>query len=143
MGKRRKGRILAFQALFAWETADNKDEALKSLLDFSWSEKGDINDPFPRLLTAGTVENINAVDDMIRRHLVNWDFSRVNNADKALLRLGVYELLFRITPPRVAIDEAVDIAREYGTDDSYRFVNGVLDGILKTLQYEGKEPSNE
>jgi N utilization substance protein B len=155
MGKRRKGRILAFQALFAWETADNKEQALKDLLDFSWAEKKPPADPealfegggkaepredssvlFSRLLVAGTVENIEAVDATIRRHLVNWDFSRLTNADKALLRLSVYELLFKTAPPRVVIDEAVDISREFGTDDSYRFINGVLDGVKKTIQDE-------
>jgi N utilization substance protein B len=151
MGKRRKGRILAFQALFAWETADNKAEALKDLLDFSWAENkppGDLSESggntelegdsynFSRLLVAGTAENIKAVDAMIRKHLVNWDFSRLTNADRALLRLSVYELLFKTAPPRVVIDEAVDISREFGTDDSYRFINGVLDGVNKTIQDE-------
>ena len=142
MGKRRKGRILAFQALYAWDTADSKNSALKDLLDFSWEE----NRPsvtFSRLLVAGAVENIKTVDSMIRKHLLHWDFSRVNSVDKALLRLGVYELLFQTAPPRVVIDEAVEISREYGTDDSYRFINGVLDGIHKTLQNDEKEKSNE
>jgi N utilization substance protein B len=151
MGKRRKGRILAFQALFAWETADDKEKALKDLLDFSWAEKktpcesgkmdADEDDSvlFSRLLVAGTVENIKAVDAMIRNHLVNWDFSRLANVDRALLRLGVYELLFQTAPPRVIIDEAVDISREFGTDDSYRFINGVLDGVNKTIQNQKGE----
>ena len=156
MGKRRKGRILAFQALFAWETAGDKEQALKDLLDFSWAEKKppvesekktepneDDSVLFSRLLVAGTVENISAVDAMIRNHLVNWDFSRLTNADKALLRLSVYELLFKTAPPRVVIDEAVDISREFGTDDSYRFINGVLDGVKKTIQDESSLKKGE
>ena len=151
MGDRRKGRILAFQALYAWDTqrtlspADDKEQALKDLLDFSWVEKdspankgeqgdGDDTAVFPRLLVTGTVENIKAVDSMIRKHLEHWDFSRLNSVDRALLRLSVYELLFQTAPPTVVIDEAVDISKEYGTDDSYRFVNGVLDGVNKTIQ---------
>jgi N utilization substance protein B len=165
MGKRRKGRILAFQALFAWDVqyklspADKKDQVLADLLDFSWNEKKppsqklstaslkqdeDENEElienqakaFPRLLAAGTVENIKTVDSMIRRHLQNWDFSRLNSVDRALLRLSVYELMFQTAPPTVVIDEAIDISREYGTDDSYRFINGVLDGVRKTIQNE-------
>ena len=140
MGSRRSGRILAFQILYAWDTADDKDTALKELLDFSWTE----NQPpgthdFSRLLAIGAVENIQAVDAMIRKHLTNWDFSRLNRVDRALLRLGVYELMFKTAPPTTVIDEAVDISKEYGSDDSYRFINGVLDGIRKTLQSAEKE----
>ena len=157
---------MAFQALYAWDTADNKEQALTNLLNFSWTEKeppeqlppaadvgqkdnnrqDDDENPaenstvvFPRLLVAGTVENIKAVDSMIRKHLQNWDFSRLNKVDRALLRLSVYELLFKTAPPSVVIDEAVDISREYGTDDSYRFINGVLDGVRKTIQNEMTE----
>ena len=160
MGKRRRGRILAFQALYAWDTADNKEQALTELLNFSWAEKkppsqlpqdndsqdndtqgddtqnDDITGVFSRLLVAGTVENIKTVDSMIRKHLQNWDFSRLNKVDRALLRLSVYELLFKTAPPTVVIDEAIDISREYGTDDSYRFINGVLDGVRKTILNE-------
>ena len=164
MGKRHKGRILAFQALFAWDAqhslnsqyklskADEAGQSLEDLLDFSWVEKkmpaqqpdnGDEpandNADFPRLLVTGTVENIKTVDTLIRRHLQNWDFSRLNCVDRALLRLSVYELLFKTAPPSVVIDEAIDISREYGTDDSYRFINGVLDGVKKTIQHESTE----
>ena len=139
MGSRRKERILAFQALYAWDMADNKDAALKDLLDFSWTEGPEKTADFSRLLAAGTAENIKAVDALIRKNLVHWDFSRLNRVDRALLRLSVYELLFKTAPPSVVIDEAVDISREYGTDDSYRFINGVLDGIRKTIQSAEKE----
>jgi len=135
MGLRRKGRILAFQALYAWDMAEDKAQALQGLLMFSWLEKekppkeGD----FSRLLIAGTVENIQAVDAAIKKHLAHWDFSRVSRVDRALLRTSVYELMFQSTPPSVVIDEAISISREYGTDDSYRFINGVLDGVSKTI----------
>ena len=150
MGKRHRGRILAFQALHAWDTANDKNSALKDLLDFSWEEKlipgsgktDEEDADFPRLLFAGAAENIMAVDAMIQKHLENWDFSRLTGVDKALLRLSVYELLFNTAPPSVVIDEAVDISKEFGTDDSYRFINGVLDGVRKTIQSE-KENRNE
>jgi len=135
MGLRHKGRILAFQTLYAWDMAENKAEALQELLGFFWLERE--NPPkegdFSRLLIAGTVENIQAVDAAIKKHLVHWDFSRINMVDRALLRTSVYELMFQSTPPSVVIDEAVDISKEYGTDDSYRFINGVLDGVSKTI----------
>jgi N utilization substance protein B len=144
MGSRRKGRILAFQALYAWDTADTPDREKKlvELVAFPWLEDGKRallgeTADFSRLLVTGTAENITAVDAMIRRHLVHWDFSRLTLVDRALLRLSVYELMFQNLPPSVVIDEAIDISREYGTDDSYRFINGVLDGVRKTVQNKG------
>jgi N utilization substance protein B len=141
MGSRRKGRILAFQAIYAWDMADaaGRESALEDLTAFSWLEDdkkvslGETAD-FSRLLVTGTVENIKTVDAMIRRHLDHWDFSRLTMVDRALLRLSVYEMMFQNLPPSVVIDEAIDISREYGTDDSYRFINGVLDGVRKTVQ---------
>jgi N utilization substance protein B len=117
-----------------------RERTLKDLLEFSWLEEnkrealGETVD-FSRLLITGAVENCHALDDMIKKHLVNWDFSRLNLVDRAVLRLSVYELLFQNTvPPSVVIDEAIDISREYGADDSYRFINGVLDGVRRTIQ---------
>jgi N utilization substance protein B len=72
------------------------------------------------------------VDRSIIRQLEHWDFSRLNKVDLAILRISAYCLLFQSDiPPSVTIDEAIDIAKEFGTDDSYRFINGVLDGIRK------------
>jgi len=141
MGLRHKGRILAFQALYAWDMAEDKAQALQGLLMFSWleKEKSPKEGDFSRLLIAGTVENIQAVDALIKKHLAHWDFSRINMVDRALLRTSVYELMFQSTPPSVVIDEAIDISREYGTDDSYRFINGVLDGVSKTINRLAEE----
>jgi N utilization substance protein B len=93
---------------------------------------------FARLLITGAVENLPTIDDIIKSQLENWDFSRLNRVDLALLRMSVYCLLHqRDIPPTVTIDEAVDISKTYGTADSYRFVNGVLDGVRKKLAASG------
>jgi N utilization substance protein B len=138
MASRRKGRILAFQALFCWEL---NRLPVEELMDFSWLEndKRENLDPqmacFSRALIAGTIENIKAVDRMIRSHLQNWAFSRLNRVDLAVLRMSVYTLMFqREMSPLIVINEAIGIAKEFGTDDSYRFINGVLDAVRKTLQ---------
>ena len=135
MGIRRKGRILAFQALFAHELSGT---ALQDLQAFTWLDPEDLervreeSRDFARLLIAGTLEKLAEVDGTIVRQLEHWDFSRLNKVDLAILRLSAYCLLFQQDiPPTVTIDEAVDIAKEFGTDDSYRFINGVLDGIRK------------
>jgi len=89
---------------------------------------------FSRLLITGTIENIKAIDEMIKKHLQNWDFSRLNRVDLAILRMSVYTLMYQgEIAPSIVIDEAIGISREFGTDDSFRFVNGVLDSIKTTL----------
>jgi N utilization substance protein B len=141
MASRRKGRILAFQALYSWDiqrSLKGNASIPEGLLDFSWAD-GDApldgkTAAFPRLLVTGTVENIAGVDSMIQKHLENWELSRLNKVDLAVLRMSVYTLMFQSeTPPSVVIDEAVEICREFGSDDSYRFVNGVLDSVRKDL----------
>ena len=139
MSSRRKGRILAFQVLYSYDAAPSA--VLEELLSFSWLEADtrtaldEGTAAFSRLLIRGTIENLPAVDDMIRSHLKNWDFSRLNRVDLALLRMSAYTLMYQDdVAPSIVIDEAIGISREYGTDDSYRFINGVLDSIRKTLQ---------
>ena len=149
MGARRKGRILAFQTLYSYELCSagspegrsRATEAQGQSLEFSWiddSNRERINAEsidFARLIAAGTIQNLNEIDGQIKTQLEHWDFSRINKVDQALLRIGVYSLLFqKDIPASVTIDEAVDISKEYGTDESYRFVNGVLDGIRKNLE---------
>jgi N utilization substance protein B len=146
MASRRKGRILAFQALYSWEASGGeKDETSgvpENLMEFSWLEdkrekldQGILD--FSRLLIAGTIENRKKVDAMIQAHLKNWDISRLNRVDLAILRMSTYTLMYQgDVPASIVIDEAIGISKEYGADDSFRFVNGVLDSIRKTLQGE-------
>jgi N utilization substance protein B len=135
MGSRRKARILAMQALFSW---DMSGCPVDELLDLSWDDdagKQPATADFARLLIAGAIENITAVDEAIKAHLEHWKLERLAKVDLAILRLGAYSLLFQDgIPASVTIDEAVDIAKEYSGDDSYRFVNGVLDAIHRGHQ---------
>ena len=162
MASRRKGRILAFQALYSWDiqysivegaddnTSKSKDlkksSLVSELLDLSWAEQsgGKSNEEmitFSRLLITGTVENISEVDRMIKKHLQNWEISRLNRVDLAVLRMSVYTLLFQTSMhPAIVIDEAIGICKEFGSDDSFRFVNGVLDSIRKTIGETGSAP---
>lgn len=131
---RRRGRILAFQALYAWDVGALPPT---DLLLFPWVDPPEENTQdddflFSRLLFLGTVEHIEKVDSLIAKNLDNWDFNRIHLVDKAVLRLSVYSLLFQQeTDPRIVINEAVTIARTYGTDDSFKFVNAVLDSIKR------------
>jgi transcription antitermination protein NusB len=136
MASRRKGRILAFQALYAWDAAKMP---LEDLLSFSWLEedkRDSLEDElkvFAKLLITGTIENMDAVDECIKRHLEHWTLERLKKVDLAVLRLSAYSLLYqKDVPAQITIDEAIEIVKEYGSEDSYRFVNGVLDAIWKS-----------
>ena len=160
MASRRKGRILAFQALYSWDTGYSQtgDRSIPDgLLDFPWIERSDepqssvtstmhgsppvqtkpIDEEitvFSRILVTGTIDHIDAVDSTIGKHLENWELKRLNRVDLAILRISVFTLMFQTDiHPSIVIDEAVELSKEYGTEDSYRFVNGVLDSIRKTL----------
>ena len=133
---RRKGRIIAFQALYSWEMG-NTD--LDNLLSFSrvgeekLSKMDDDILTFARLLVSGTIEHLEEIDSAIKSNLnENWDFSRLNKVDLAILRISAYPILFqKDIHPSIVIDEAIDISKEFGTDDSFKFINAVLDSIRK------------
>lgn len=140
MASRRKSRILAFQALYAW---DASGVLLPELLSFSWMGKDSAAGmdeelrTFASLIVSGAVENMAEIDAAIGRHLEHWTFERLKRVDLAILRMTVYSLLFqRDIPARITIDEAIEIAKEYGAEDSYRFINGVLDAVWK--EHEAK-----
>ena len=80
----------------------------------------------------GVLEHMAEVDERIKAHLKDWDFDRLDHVDKSILRLGTYELLHSDLDRAVIINEAVELAKELGSDQSPKFVNGVLDAILKT-----------
>lgn len=135
---RRKGRIIAFQALYSWDVSGME---LEDLLKFEWVSPGtkermdEESDAFTRLLISGTIENCVEIDEMIKKHLINWDFERLNKVDLAILRISIYSLLYqKDIHPTIIIDEAIDISKEFGTDESYKFVNAVLDNVRKTLK---------
>jgi len=136
VASRRKSRILAFQALYAW---DSSGGAAEGIADFGWLEddkRAALDEEvasFARLIIAGTLERIREIDEAISSHLQNWTFERLKRVDLAVLRIGAYALLFqKDIPAQITIDEAIEIAKEYGSEDSYRFINGVLDGIWKS-----------
>jgi len=133
---RKEGRVLAFQGLCAWQAGS----ALEDILNFSWINHRKTEETksesflFPTLLIRGTIEHIEEIDLKIKGKLQNWDFSRLNPLDKANLRLGTYSLLYqKDVLPAIIISEAIHIAEEYCGEDSYKFINGVLDSIRLSL----------
>lgn len=138
---RRKGRILAFQAVYSWDVTQ---ASVEDLLTFSWTKSEAVTDEkesldpqdskvFASLIIAGTIDHISEIDKLIEDHLsANWSKDRINKVTLAILRTSIYELVFVAeSQSGVVIDEAVNIAKDYGTDDSYKFINAVLDKIGK------------
>lgn len=132
MGSRRKARIYAMQALFSHDMSKVSRE---QLLELEWIEDKKAPEDtlaFARLLIAGAMEHLPEIDTTIQKHLEHWEIGRLARVDLAILRLGTYSLLYQgDIPASITIDEAVDMAKEFAADDSYRFVNGVLDSIRK------------
>ena len=135
MSSRRKARILAFQALYAW---DASQLPVSELLEFAWLEPeklakfDDEARTFASLVIHGAITEIQNIDRLIQAHVTNWSFDRLKRVDVAILRTAVYSLLFQQdVAAQITIDEAIEIAKEFGSDDSYRFINGVLDAIWK------------
>ncbi|MFH1825396.1 MAG: transcription antitermination factor NusB [Candidatus Firestonebacteria bacterium] len=131
MGERRKARELALQMLFQIDFGGILlDDVVKSFLE-ELNENESVKD-FALSLVRGALENLDSIDDLIKERLQNWEFNRIANVDKNILRLAVYELLYREDiPVAVTINEAIEIAKEYSSHESGKFINGILDKIRK------------
>lgn len=134
---RRKARIMAFQALYSYDVGG---ESLEELLTLKWTD-GEINQDvkdFARILISGTINHQEEIDSLIKKHLTGkWEFDRVNRVSVSILRISVFALLYqKETSASIIIDEAIDISKEFGTDDSFKFINAVLDNIRKEIQSE-------
>jgi len=134
MGLRRDGREAAIQFLYQYDTFKpaNLDEALAGFWKQT-EEPQNVRD-FANDLLRGALEKLPEVDAKIRTLADNWDFERLAVVDRNILRLAVYEMLFRPEiPPVVSINEAIEIAKKFSTAESGKFVNGLLDRVKKEL----------
>jgi len=133
MGSRTKSRELALQMLFQWEVGQNPPANV--LLTFMRGRNlaPDV-DSFARSLFEGTVSEVSTLDSTIAEHAKNWRMERMAAIDRNILRMALYEMLHHPeTPGTVVINEALELARRFASEDSVEFVNGVLDGIWKSL----------
>lgn len=125
--KRRTAREKALQALFQMNISGiEAEEAIENVLE---DEK---KDPFLQQLVEGTIEHLPEIDAEIQKHLENWTLDRLAKVDITILRIGMYELLFHDDiPENVAINEAIEIAKIFGDDQSGKFINGILSKAKK------------
>ncbi|MDD2485574.1 MAG: transcription antitermination factor NusB [bacterium] len=131
MGKRSRARERAFQILFQIDVGCiDAGEAIKNTLEETQLSEEARN--FAIALVQGTLEHINELDELIAKHARGWTIERMVNVDRTIIRMAVYELLYHTEVPyKVTINEAVELAKKYGTEDSGLFVNGILGGIIK------------
>ena len=127
--------MAAVQFLYQWE-ANKPDELLDSIgTFFSNQEENREYYSFGESLVLGAVENISEIDKAISKQAKNWKFDRIAKVDLAVLRLALYELLFRDDiPPIVSINEAIDLGKTFSNLESKRFINGILDEVKKSIQ---------
>jgi N utilization substance protein B len=137
---RHLGRIVALQTLYEYEfrlSADDKSAAIDEILSRNLERyEQEIDDTeFVKLLVEGVLKNQDDLDNQIRPLAPEWPLEQVARIDRNILRLGLYELLYRAdqVPPKVAINEAVELAKAFGSDNSSKFINGVLGTAYRTL----------
>jgi transcription antitermination protein NusB len=158
MGKRREARERAVQFLFQYDLnpSDDLDQSLRHFWESQraaalaeekgpakWGQVVELPPPsadevamnkFAEPLIRGVLEHRDALDEVIRKYTENWELHRIANVDRNILRLAIYEMQYREDiPPVVSINEAVEIAKKFSTQDSGRFVNGILDKVKGEL----------
>mgnify|MGYP001166573194 FL=1 len=139
---RRQNRCAAFRFLFQWEM--NQSENLRYDLSEFFSKLGQKEEFFSYAieLIDGVIEKKEILDSVVRELVTNWDFSRVAKADLAILRLSLYEIIYRLdVPPVVAIDEALELGKEFSSENSGKFLNGVLDKARKQFSRPARKPA--
>jgi N utilization substance protein B len=134
MGYRRKARELAIQILYQMEM---KGSEPKEVLDIFWRSNDtpqDVRD-FTVSLVDGTFRNRKEIDQLIEKHSLHWKLLRMALVDRNVLRLGAYELLYlHDIPTSVILNEAIEVAKKFGTEDSSSFINGILDNVAKEVR---------
>jgi N utilization substance protein B len=146
-GRRRTAREMAVQMLYQSDLGGSPLPHIFSTFDVSEYLGGDlgrhkrrVEDAFEyaQTLVQGTVDHREEIDSMIRGQADNWRLERMPAVDRNILRLAIYEMLYeRDTPKLVVVDEAIELAKKFGSEQSGRFVNGLLDGLLKQHTFPG------
>ena len=139
---RRRNRSAAIQFLYSWEL--NRPDDLCDALDEFFAERELKRDDFAYAeeLIHGATGKMEEIDDLVRKMSENWDFERIAKIDLTLLRLGIHELLHRPdVPPVVVINEIIDLGKAFSEEKSKRFLNGILDRVLESLDRPARESS--
>lgn len=138
MANRHLQRSIAMQSLFEWDFQGQKDKNIPEIIKHNVKEFApDIDDnSFIKSLAKGTLKNRKKIDELIEKCAPEWPLDQVTVVDRNILRLGIYELMFGSydeVPPKVAINESIELAKTFGGESSARFVNGVLGTIYREM----------
>ncbi len=135
--QRRLARERVLQTLYAYEISGTSPEFLSADILKDIEDQTALE--FAKKLFRDTLENLKDLDVILQGHLDHWDISRVNPVDRSLLRMGIAEILYsQEIPTKVTMNEVIELAKRYSTEESPKFVNGILDASLKQLTSEGK-----
>lgn len=143
--KRRLAREIAIQGLYQMEMNEvDPQEAVQMIAEEAGTENNEIGAETSGLqavvrhaleLTEGVAGHLAAIDDMLQHYLTGWQVDRLSRVDRQILRLAAYELVYREdVPPKAAVNEAIELAKHFGTEESGKFVNGVLGRFIGALE---------
>lgn len=144
MSNRHLARTIALQTLFAWDFNGQKEGDIERLIVDNFANFAPNFDDggFVKELVNGVKEHLNKIDKQIVKYATEWPLDQITTIDRNILRLGIYELLYTAIPPRVAINEAIEIAKSFGGESSGKFVNGVL-GAMYNEEPEVQKRDNK
>lgn len=146
MSNRHLARTIAMQSLFLWDFQGKKETELKTIargVFASFAPQFD-DQGFVISLIEGVMKNLAAIDIYITKYATEWPLEQITIVDRNILRIGVYELVFNDDiPAKVAINEAIEVAKTFGSESSGKFVNGVLGAIYKDMAAKSAETNTE
>lgn len=146
MSNRHLARTMAMQSLYEWDFRLAENPNLGEVVDHNLKEFAPSFDDhgFIRDIITGVVKNKKAIDALISEYAPEWPLDQITIVDRNILRIGIFELKFsKDVPPKVAINEAIELAKTFGGESSGKFVNGVLGAIYKKMLDEGEVKAGE
>ncbi len=144
MSSRHLARSIVIQSLYEWDFRNKTQKELKDILNRNIKELGADEDDvkFINSLVGGVMKNKLKIDNIIEKAAPEWPLEQITVVDRNVLRIGLYELLFgdrKEVPPKVAINEAIELAKTFGGDSSGKFINGVLGTVYREIGEPGKD----
>ena len=144
MANRHLARQITLQTLFEWDFGGCKTDTGAEILKRNIAEFGAelTDDEFTATLFEGVIRKQTVIDDIITKAAPEWPLEKINIIDRNILRIGLFELLFGNrdeVPPKVAINESIELAKNFGGENSSRFINGVIGAVYKEIGEPGKE----
>jgi len=148
MASRHLSRSIVMQSLYEWDFGGKKPDDLEKIVEKNIAEFGPglENKAFVWELVNGVVSNMESIDNIIEKAAPEWPIEQITIVDRNVLRIGLYELLYSNkdeVPPKVAINEAIELAKTFGGESSGKFINGVLGTVFKQLDNEQKTEDNK